>query len=156
MNVRSSWRAGHAAIAREARLDRSGRPELQSATDQISADVGIDSACCRERILGETTAFSLAPGMRAPRHTHTREDEACCVLAGEPGVTILSSRAEVKSRRDRRIAIQLPCSTACAMAYLGGNDHQQSSGRSHRRLRELLPHAFNDRSERYVGGYDAR
>ena len=37
MNVRSSWRIGHAAIDREARLDRSGRHELQSATDQISS-----------------------------------------------------------------------------------------------------------------------
>jgi hypothetical protein len=77
MNVRWSSRTGHAAIGREACLDRSGRPELQSAIDQISADVGIGSACLSGADTGGDyylLEISLAPGMPAPRHTHTRED----------------------------------------------------------------------------------
>jgi hypothetical protein len=61
MNVRSSWRNGHAAIDREARLDRSGRHELQRATDQISADGGnhFSSRPFANRL--ELQSFSLAP-----------------------------------------------------------------------------------------------
>jgi len=41
MNVRSSWRIGNAAIDREARLDRSGRHELQSARGSGAAGEGM-------------------------------------------------------------------------------------------------------------------
>ena len=61
MNVRSSWRTGHAAIDREARLDRSGRHELQSATDQISADDGVHFSSRRFANRLELQSFSLAP-----------------------------------------------------------------------------------------------
>jgi len=61
MNVRSSWRIGHAAIDREARLDRSGRHELQSATDQISADDGVHFSSRRFANRLELQPFSLAP-----------------------------------------------------------------------------------------------
>src|SRR5262245_24878795 len=61
MNVRSSWRIGHAAIDREARLDRSGRHELQSATDQISADDGFHFSSRRFANRLELQSFSLAP-----------------------------------------------------------------------------------------------
>ena len=61
MKVRSSWRIGHAAINREARLDRSGRHELQSATDQISADDGVHFSSRRFANRLELQSFSLAP-----------------------------------------------------------------------------------------------
>ena len=61
MKVRSSWRIGHAAINREARLDRSGRHELQSATDQISADDGVHFSSRRFANSLELQSFSLAP-----------------------------------------------------------------------------------------------
>lgn len=71
-------------------------------------DVGLGSVC----LSGIDTAgayclleVSLAPGMAVPRHTHTREDEAYFVLAGElevivgdkafalkPGDTLLAPR----------------------------------------------------------------
>ena len=54
-------------------------------------DVGIGSVC----LSGEDTGgayclleVGLAPGMSVPRHTHTREDEAYYVLAGELEVVI--------------------------------------------------------------------
>ena len=54
-------------------------------------DVGIGSVC----LSGEDTdgaycllEVSLAPGIRVPRHTHTREDESYFVLAGELEVIV--------------------------------------------------------------------
>src|SRR5215471_11397021 len=54
-------------------------------------DVGIGSVC----LSGEDTGgayclleLSIAPGIGVPRHTHTREDEAYYVLAGELEVTV--------------------------------------------------------------------
>jgi quercetin dioxygenase-like cupin family protein len=62
-------------------------------------DVGIGSVC----LSGEDTGgkyclleVGLAPGMGVPRHTHTREDEAYYVLAGELEVTVGEERFVLK------------------------------------------------------------
>jgi quercetin dioxygenase-like cupin family protein len=54
-------------------------------------DVGIGSACLSGADTGGAYCLlevSLAPGMGVPRHTHTREDEAYYVLAGELEVVV--------------------------------------------------------------------
>jgi quercetin dioxygenase-like cupin family protein len=54
-------------------------------------DVGLGSVCLSGTDTGGAYCLvevSLAPGMGVPRHTHTREDEAYFVLAGELEVTV--------------------------------------------------------------------
>ena len=54
-------------------------------------DVGLGSVCLSGVDTGGAYCLlevSLAPGMRVPRHTHTREDEVYFVLAGELEVTV--------------------------------------------------------------------
>jgi quercetin dioxygenase-like cupin family protein len=54
-------------------------------------DVGIGSVCLAGADTGGKYCLlevSLAPGMGVPRHTHTREDEAYYVLAGELEVIV--------------------------------------------------------------------
>jgi quercetin dioxygenase-like cupin family protein len=54
-------------------------------------DVGIGSVCLSGKDTGEAYCLlevGLAPGMAVPRHTHTREDEAYFVLAGELEATV--------------------------------------------------------------------
>jgi quercetin dioxygenase-like cupin family protein len=54
-------------------------------------DVGIGSVCLSGADTGGAYCLlevGLAPGMMVPRHTHTREDEAYYVLAGELEVTV--------------------------------------------------------------------
>jgi quercetin dioxygenase-like cupin family protein len=54
-------------------------------------DVGLGSVCLSGTDTGGCYCLlevSLAPGMGVPRHTHTREDEAYFVLAGELEVTV--------------------------------------------------------------------
>lgn len=54
-------------------------------------DVGLGSVCLSGIDTGGAYCLlevSLAPGMPVPRHTHTREDEAYFVLAGELAVTV--------------------------------------------------------------------
>ena len=54
-------------------------------------DVGIGSVCLSGADTGGAYCLlevSLAPGMSVPRHTHTREDEAYYVLAGELEVIV--------------------------------------------------------------------
>jgi quercetin dioxygenase-like cupin family protein len=54
-------------------------------------DVGIGSVCLSGADTGRAYCLlevALAPGMSVPRHTHTREDEAYFVLAGELGVVV--------------------------------------------------------------------
>jgi quercetin dioxygenase-like cupin family protein len=54
-------------------------------------DVGIGSVCLSGADTGGAYCLlemSLAPGMSVPRHTHTREDEAYYVLAGELEVVV--------------------------------------------------------------------
>ena len=54
-------------------------------------DVGVGSICLSGADTGGAYSLlemALAPGMGVPRHTHTREDEAYFVLAGELEVTV--------------------------------------------------------------------
>jgi quercetin dioxygenase-like cupin family protein len=54
-------------------------------------DVGIGSVCLSGADTGGAFCLlevGLAPGMMVPRHTHTREDEAYYVLAGELEVVV--------------------------------------------------------------------
>ena len=54
-------------------------------------DVGIGSVCLSGADTGGAYCLlevALAPGMSVPRHTHTREDEAYFVLAGELEVVV--------------------------------------------------------------------
>src|SRR5262249_62173815 len=54
-------------------------------------DVGIGSICLSGADTGGAYCLlevGLAPGMSVPRHTHTREDEAYFVLAGELEVAV--------------------------------------------------------------------
>ena len=54
-------------------------------------DVGIGSVCLSGADTGGAYCLlevALAPGMSVPRHTHTREDEAYYVLAGELEVVV--------------------------------------------------------------------
>jgi quercetin dioxygenase-like cupin family protein len=54
-------------------------------------DVGLGAVCLSGKDTGGAYCLldvSLAPGMGVPRHTHTREDEAYFVLAGELEVTV--------------------------------------------------------------------
>ena len=54
-------------------------------------DVGIGSVCLSGADTGGKYCLlevGLAPGMSVPRHTHTREDEAYFVLAGELEVIV--------------------------------------------------------------------
>jgi len=54
-------------------------------------DVGIGSVCLSGEDTGGVYCLveaSLAPGMRVPRHTHTREDESYFVLVGELEVIV--------------------------------------------------------------------
>jgi quercetin dioxygenase-like cupin family protein len=63
----------------------------QPRSQRYYFDVGIGAVC----LAGKDTAgayclldMGLAPGMGVPRHTHTREDEAYFVLAGELEVSV--------------------------------------------------------------------
>ena len=63
----------------------------QRRSKRFYFDVGLGSVCLSGIDTGGAYCLlevTLAPGMAVPRHTHTREDEAYFVLAGELEVTI--------------------------------------------------------------------
>jgi quercetin dioxygenase-like cupin family protein len=63
-------------------------------------DVGIGSVCLSGADTGGAYCLlevGLAPGMSVPRHTHTREDEAYFVLAGELEVVVDSETFVLKA-----------------------------------------------------------
>ena len=63
----------------------------QPRAKRYYVDVGLGSVCLSGTNTGGAYCLlevSLAPGMGVPRHTHTREDEAYFVLAGELEVTV--------------------------------------------------------------------
>jgi len=63
----------------------------QPKSDRYYFDVGIGSVCLSGSDTGGKYCLlevGLAPGMSVPRHTHTREDEAYFVLAGELEVVV--------------------------------------------------------------------
>src|SRR5215472_13564300 len=63
----------------------------QPRSKRFYFDVGLGSVCLSGIDTGGAYCMlevSLAPGMAVPRHTHTREDEAYFVLAGELAVTV--------------------------------------------------------------------
>jgi quercetin dioxygenase-like cupin family protein len=63
----------------------------QPRSSRYYFDVGVGSVCLSGADTGGAYCLlevGLAPGMSVPRHTHTREDEAYFVLAGELEVTV--------------------------------------------------------------------
>jgi mannose-6-phosphate isomerase-like protein (cupin superfamily) len=65
--------------------------KYQPRSKRYYFDVGIGSICLSGADTGGAYCLlevALAPGMSVPRHTHTREDEAYFVLAGELDVVI--------------------------------------------------------------------
>jgi quercetin dioxygenase-like cupin family protein len=63
----------------------------QPRSSRYYFDVGIGSVCLSGADTGGAYCLleaSIAPGMGVPLHTHTREDEAYFVLAGELEVTV--------------------------------------------------------------------
>ena len=63
----------------------------QPRSNRYYFDVGIGSVCLSGADTGGAYCLleaGIAPGMGVPRHTHTREDEAYFVLAGELEVTV--------------------------------------------------------------------
>ena len=63
----------------------------QPRSSRCYFDVGVGSICLSGADTGGAYCLlevGLAPGMSVPRHTHTREDEAYFVLAGELEVTV--------------------------------------------------------------------
>ena len=63
----------------------------QPRSKRFYFDVGLGSVCLWGVDTGGAYCLlevSLAPGMSVPRHTHTRENEAYFVLAGELEVTV--------------------------------------------------------------------
>jgi quercetin dioxygenase-like cupin family protein len=70
---------------------RASSVKYQPRSKRYYFDVGIGSVCLSGADTGGTYCLleaSIAPGMGVPRHTHTREDEAYFVLAGELQVTV--------------------------------------------------------------------
>ena len=85
-----------------------GAPAIkhQSKSRRYYFDVGIGSVCLSGADTGGAYCLieaSLAPGMGVPRHTHTREDEAYFVLAGELEV-VVGDEAFVLNAGDTLIA----------------------------------------------------
>ena len=69
---------------------RASAVKHQPRSNRHYFDVGIGSVCLSGDDTGGAYCLlevGLAPGMSVPRHTHTREDEAYCVLLGELEVT---------------------------------------------------------------------
>ena len=63
----------------------------QPRSSRYYFDVGVGSVCLSGADTGGAYCLlevGLAPGMSVPRHTHTREDEAYFVLAGQLEVTV--------------------------------------------------------------------
>src|SRR5882672_3624107 len=63
----------------------------QPKSERYYFDVGLGSVCLSGKDTGGAYCLlemALAPGMSVPLHTHTREDEAYFVLAGELEVVI--------------------------------------------------------------------
>jgi quercetin dioxygenase-like cupin family protein len=63
----------------------------QPRSQRYYFDVGVGGLCLSGKDTGGAYCLldvGLAPGMGVPRHTHTREDEAYFVLAGELEVTV--------------------------------------------------------------------
>ena len=70
---------------------RASSVKHQPRSSRYYFDVGIGSICLSGPDTGGAYCLlevGLAPGMSVPRHTHTREDEAYFVLAGELEVTV--------------------------------------------------------------------
>ena len=70
---------------------RASSVKHQPRSNRYYFDVGIGSVCLSGADTGGAYCLleaSIAPGMGVPRHTHTREDEAYFVLAGELEVTV--------------------------------------------------------------------
>ena len=70
---------------------RASSVKHQPRSKRYYFDVGIGSVCLSGTDTGGAYCLlevSIAPGISVPRHTHTREDEAYFVLAGELEVTV--------------------------------------------------------------------
>src|SRR5215471_19138062 len=81
------------ALVRNAQASTRKAPSIkhQPKAKRYYFDVGLGSVCLSGTDTGGAYCLvevSLAPGMGVPRHTHTREDEAYFVLAGELEVTV--------------------------------------------------------------------
>ena len=75
----------------EASIRKAPSIKHQPRAKRYYFDVGLGSVCLSGTDTGGAYCLlevSLAPGMGVPRHTHTREDEAYFVLAGELEVTV--------------------------------------------------------------------
>ena len=72
-------------------IRRAPSTKHQPKSKRFYFDVGLGSVCLSGVDTGGAYCLlevSLAPEMRVPRHTHTREDEVYFVLAGELEVTV--------------------------------------------------------------------
>ena len=75
----------------QAFMHRAPSIKHQPRSKRCYFDVGIGSVCLSGADTGGAYCLldiGLAPGMRVPRHTHTREDEAYYVLSGELEVVV--------------------------------------------------------------------
>jgi quercetin dioxygenase-like cupin family protein len=76
---------------RHDRADTAASIRYQPRAKRHYFDVALGSVCLSGKDTGGAYCLlemSLAPGMGVPRHTHTREDEAYHVLAGELEVIV--------------------------------------------------------------------
>src|SRR5499433_233042 len=95
-NIRPTGRAGMGNAGSRRALNgdtdrRAPAVKYQPRGNRYYFDVGIGSVCMSGIDTGGKYCLlevSLAPGMGVPRHTHTREEEAYYVLAGELEVTV--------------------------------------------------------------------
>ena len=88
----------------QASIRRAPSIKHQPRSKRFYFDVGIGSVCLSGADTGGAYCLlevSAAPGISVPRHTHTREDEAYFVLAGELEVTV-GDRVFVLHAGDRR------------------------------------------------------
>jgi quercetin dioxygenase-like cupin family protein len=79
-------------------------------------DVGIGSVCLSGADTGGAYCLlevALAPGMSVPRHTHTREDEAYFVLAGELEVVVGDEAFVLRAGDTSSLRATFP--TSCAI-----------------------------------------
>jgi quercetin dioxygenase-like cupin family protein len=90
MNTASQENQSRMANA-QASIRRAPSIKHQPGSQRYYFDVGLGSVCLSGTDTGGAYCLlevSAAPGISVPRHTHTREDEAYFVLAGELEVTV--------------------------------------------------------------------
>ena len=90
--MRTASQEKHSLVSdAQASIRRVPSVKHQPRSKRYYFDVGLGSVCLSGIDTGGAYCLlevSLAPGMGVPRHTHTREDEAYFVLAGELEVTV--------------------------------------------------------------------